>query len=54
MQTSGPTPEQDARLEALLLEGLASGRIPLDADFRKSLVAKTEQILAEHEHRTRP
>jgi antitoxin ParD1/3/4 len=46
--------EQDARLEALLLEGLASDRIPLDADFRKSLEAKTEQILDKYRDRARP
>ena len=37
--------EQEARLEALLLEGLASERIPLDGEFRKGLQAKAEQIL---------
>jgi len=40
--------EQDAHLEALLLEGLASKRIPLDAGFRKRLEAKAEQILDKH------
>jgi antitoxin ParD1/3/4 len=29
--------EQDARLEALLLEGLASKSLPLDAEFRQGL-----------------
>jgi antitoxin ParD1/3/4 len=37
--------EQDARLEMLLLEGLASQRIPLDADFRQRLEAKLEKII---------
>ena len=45
--------EQDARLEALLLEGLASKRIPLDAEFRKRLEAKTEQILDKYKDRAR-
>ncbi len=40
--------EQEARLEALLLEGLASKRIKLDADFRRGLNAKVEQILDKH------
>jgi putative addiction module CopG family antidote len=43
--------EEDARLEALLLEGLASKRIPLDADFRKRLEVKTEQILEKYRDR---
>jgi antitoxin ParD1/3/4 len=46
--------DADARLETLLLEGLASKRIPLDADFRRSLEAKTEQILEKYKHRVRP
>lgn len=45
--------EQEARLEALLLEGLASKRIPLDAGFRKNLEAKVEQILDRHRDRAR-
>jgi antitoxin ParD1/3/4 len=45
--------EQDARLEALLLEGLASKRIPLDVGFRKRLAAKTEQILDKYKDRAR-
>ena len=32
--------EEDARLEALLLEGLASDRIPLDAEFREAAGGK--------------
>ena len=37
--------EDNVRLEALLLEGLASNRIPLDAEFRNRLGAKVEQVL---------
>jgi antitoxin ParD1/3/4 len=37
--------EEDARLGALLLEGLASKSIPFDDDFWKRLEAKTEKIL---------
>ncbi len=37
--------EADARLEALLLEGLASQRIPLDAEFRQRIEAKTEAMI---------
>ncbi len=43
--------EQDARLEALLLEGLASKSIPLDADFRERLQVKTEQIIDKYRDR---
>lgn len=43
--------EADARLEALLLEGLASQRLPLNADFWTRLEAKTEAII--DKHRTR-
>jgi antitoxin ParD1/3/4 len=45
--------EEAARLEALLLEGLASKRIPLDAEFRKGIEAKTEQILDRYQDRAR-
>lgn len=45
--------EQEARLEALLLDGLASKRIRLDADFRRGLHAKVEQILDRHTDRKR-
>jgi len=45
--------EQDARLEALLLEGLASRRIPLDAEFRKRLEVKAGEILDKHKGRAR-
>lgn len=37
--------EEEARLETLLLEGLSSKRLPLDAKFLKGLEAKTDQIL---------
>jgi antitoxin ParD1/3/4 len=43
--------ERDARLEALLLEGLASKSIPLDASFRQGLEAKVEQILDKYKDR---
>jgi antitoxin ParD1/3/4 len=46
--------EQDARLEALLLEGLASKSIPLDANFRQGLEAKVEQILDKYKDRAHP
>jgi len=37
--------EADARLEALLLEGLASGDpIPIDEEYWKNLKAKTDKI----------
>ena len=37
--------EEDARLETLLLEGLASKSIPLDDDFWEKFEANTEKIL---------
>jgi antitoxin ParD1/3/4 len=41
--------EADARLEALLLEGLASGDpIPIDDEYWKNLKAKTEAIAEKH------
>jgi antitoxin ParD1/3/4 len=40
--------EEDARLEALLLEGLASKSIPLNDDFWNGLEAKTKKILEKH------
>ena len=46
--------EQEARLEALLLGGLASQTIPLDVDFRRRLEAKAEQIYDKYKDRTRP
>jgi antitoxin ParD1/3/4 len=44
--------EQEARLEALLLEGLASRSIPLDDQFRQGLEAKVEQILGKYQARS--
>jgi antitoxin ParD1/3/4 len=48
--------EADARLEALLLEGLTSGDpIPVTKEFWKSLTAKTEKIVEKHSARkTKP
>jgi antitoxin ParD1/3/4 len=46
--------DQEARLEALLLEGLASQTIPLDADFRHRLEAKAQQIFDKYKDRSRP
>jgi antitoxin ParD1/3/4 len=46
--------EEDARLEALLLEGLASQRLPLDEDFWKRMEAKTEAIIDKHRERKAP
>jgi antitoxin ParD1/3/4 len=46
--------EQEASLEALLLEGLASKSISLDAEFRKGLEVKVEQILDKYKDRRRP
>ena len=40
--------EEDARLEALLLEGLASKSIPLNDDFWNGLEAKTKKILEKY------
>lgn len=47
------TKAQDAQLEALLLEGLASQSIPLDAEFRSALEGKVEAILLKHADRVR-
>ena len=46
--------EQEARLEILLLEGLASNRIKLDDDFRRKLEGKVEHILEKYKDRARP
>ena len=47
--------EEDARLEALLLEGLASGAdIPLTPEFWKDLKAEARDIAAKHQARKRP
>ncbi len=43
--------EEEARLEALLLEGLATQRLPLDEAFLKGLTAKTEAILEKRQRR---
>ena len=47
--------EEDARLEALLLEGLGSGAdIPLTQEFWKDLKAEARDIAAKHKTRKRP
>ena len=46
--------EESARLEAMLLEGLASGRVRLDAQFRERLEAKVEQAIDKHKDIPRP
>jgi antitoxin ParD1/3/4 len=43
--------EDEARLEALLLEGLASNRLPLDEAFLRGLETKTAQILEKYRDR---
>jgi antitoxin ParD1/3/4 len=43
--------EEEARLEALLLEGLASKRLPLDDAFLKGLEAKTASIVDKYKDR---
>jgi antitoxin ParD1/3/4 len=43
--------EEEARLEALLLEGLASKCLPLDDTFLKGLEAKTAAILDKYKDR---
>jgi antitoxin ParD1/3/4 len=46
--------EQDARLEALLVEGLAGGNdIPLNSEFWRDLKAEARQIAATHKSRKR-
>jgi antitoxin ParD1/3/4 len=45
--------EEQAHLEALLLEGLASKRVPLDAAFRKGLERKVEQVIDKYRDRPR-
>jgi antitoxin ParD1/3/4 len=45
--------EEQAHLEALLLEGLASKRVPLDAAFRKGLERKVEQVVDKYRDRPR-
>jgi antitoxin ParD1/3/4 len=46
--------EEEARLEALLLEGLASQRLPLDDALLKGLETKTAAILDKYKDRQRP
>jgi antitoxin ParD1/3/4 len=47
--------EEDARLEALLLEGLASGDdIPLTRQFWKEIKAEARSIATKHKTRKRP
>ncbi len=47
--------EEDARLEALLLEGLANGEnIPLTPEFWKDLKAEARGVAAKHKVRKRP
>jgi antitoxin ParD1/3/4 len=43
--------EEEARLEALLLEGLASKRLPLDDAFLKGLEANTAAIVDKYKDR---
>ena len=45
--------EEEARLEALLLEGLASRTLPLDDAFRAGLADRVERILEKHKDRVR-
>jgi antitoxin ParD1/3/4 len=44
--------EEEARLEALLLEGLASKRLPLNDAFLKGLEAKTAAIVDKYKDRS--
>ena len=44
--------EEETRLEALLLAGLASKRLPLDDAFLKGLEAKTTAIVDKYKDRT--
>jgi antitoxin ParD1/3/4 len=47
--------EEDARLETLLLEGLAGGRdIPITREFWKGLKAEAREIAAKHKTRKQP
>lgn len=45
--------EEEARLEALLVEGLASKRLPLDAEFLKGIEAKTAELVDKYKDRKR-
>jgi len=47
--------EEDARLETLLLEGLAGGAgIPVTPEFWKDLKAEAQNIAAKHKAQKRP
>jgi antitoxin ParD1/3/4 len=47
--------EEDARLETLLLEGLASGEdIPMTREFWRDLKAEARDIAAKHRPRKQP
>ena len=47
--------EEDARLEALLLEGLTSGKdIPLTKEFWSALKAEASQLAQKHKARKSP
>ena len=45
--------EEEACLEALLVEGLASKRLPLDAEFLKGIEAKTAELVDKYKDRKR-
>lgn len=45
---SDPTKEETTRLEAQVLEGLASHTLPLNEAFIQSLKEKAEAVLAKH------
>ncbi len=44
----------DARLEALLLEGLASKSMPIGAEWRAALESQVTAILVKHADRPKP
>ena len=46
--------EEQARLEVLLLEGLASNRLPLNDTFLQGLEAKAAAILEKYKARKQP
>ena len=46
--------EQEARIEALLLEGLASRKLPLNDDFWDALESKAAKIIEKHANKTSP
>ena len=51
---SAQAKEEEARLEALLLKGLAAKRLPPDDAFMKGLATKTAAILDKYKDRQRP